>query len=161
MRRFRRAAVVVLLLMIALFFPLLASPAHRIDEEHFALIQSGMTSAEVEAIFGVPAGNYDWAVADTELFLWVDTLIRIQHIKQPAAVTLGQEEMQLSVVYDAPSIIVQRETIDSTRLTTWISRHGAFYIAMDSNGLVVSKGQWGKTRIEPPWQRWWQKVTAK
>jgi hypothetical protein len=34
---------------------MLAPPPHRIDEAHFQLITEGMTGAEVEAIFGVPA----------------------------------------------------------------------------------------------------------
>jgi len=43
-----------------------ASRVRRIDEAHFQLITEGMTEAEVEAIFGVPAGSYDWARPKTE-----------------------------------------------------------------------------------------------
>jgi hypothetical protein len=35
-----------------------AGPRHRINRETIALVQEGMTEAEVEALFGVPAGNY-------------------------------------------------------------------------------------------------------
>src|SRR5215475_126609 len=62
-RRLSQCLMIVLLATITLFFPLLASP-HRIDEAHRDLIREGLTAAEVESIFGVPAGTYDWAVAE-------------------------------------------------------------------------------------------------
>jgi hypothetical protein len=37
------------------------------------MIQAGMTEAEVEGIFGVPAGEYDWAVATTP-GIWVEVM---------------------------------------------------------------------------------------
>jgi hypothetical protein len=56
MRRLLRATSVVLLLGTLFLYSLLAPTPHRIDEAHFQLITEGMTEAEVEAIFGVPAG---------------------------------------------------------------------------------------------------------
>jgi hypothetical protein len=35
------------------------APRHRINMENFQRIKEGMTKAEVESLFGVPAGNYD------------------------------------------------------------------------------------------------------
>ncbi|MCI0378840.1 MAG: hypothetical protein L0215_14630 [Gemmataceae bacterium] len=37
---------------------LTAGPRHRINHESFNRIQEGMTEKDVEAIFGVPAGDY-------------------------------------------------------------------------------------------------------
>jgi hypothetical protein len=51
-----RATIVVLLIGTLFLYPLLAPPPRRIDEAHFQLITEGMTEAEVEAIYGVPAG---------------------------------------------------------------------------------------------------------
>src|SRR5882672_2689865 len=54
--------VLALLLIILFFYPMLAPPVHRIDADHYALIRNGMSLDEVELVFGVPAGHYDWAV---------------------------------------------------------------------------------------------------
>jgi hypothetical protein len=37
----------------------LTTPRHRINEENFNKLRLGMTKPEVEALFGVPAGDYD------------------------------------------------------------------------------------------------------
>jgi len=47
--------------------PLLAPTPHR-DRSQVDLIRPGMTLADVEALFGVPAGNYDWA--QTNHWFW-------------------------------------------------------------------------------------------
>jgi hypothetical protein len=65
MRRFSRLLLLVLVAIVIGFYPLLAPTPHRIDQAHFELIQDGMTKADVEAIFGVPPGQYDWAEADS------------------------------------------------------------------------------------------------
>src|SRR5262245_12472544 len=59
--RFSLGLLAALIAGITLFYPLLAPTPHRIDEAHFKLIEKGMSLAQVEAIFGVPSGNYDWA----------------------------------------------------------------------------------------------------
>jgi hypothetical protein len=69
MQRLMQATIVVLLIGTLFLYPLLAPPPHRIDESHFQLVTEGMTEAEVEAIFGVAAGSYDWACPKTEYFL--------------------------------------------------------------------------------------------
>jgi hypothetical protein len=66
MQRLLRPTTTVLRMGTPLLYPLLAPPPHRIDEAHFQLIAEGMTEAEVEAIFGVPAGSYDSARPKTE-----------------------------------------------------------------------------------------------
>jgi hypothetical protein len=63
MQRFLRGTIAVLMIGTLFLYPLLAPPPHRIDEPHFQLITEGMTEAEVEAIFGVPAGSYDRTLA--------------------------------------------------------------------------------------------------
>src|SRR5262245_49350491 len=63
-RRFRRGMLAALIAGVTFFYPLLAPTPHRIDEAHFRQIQPGMTRAQVEAIFGAPPGEYDWAEAD-------------------------------------------------------------------------------------------------
>ena len=60
-RRWNRMLLAVLIASIALFYPLLAPTPHRIDQAHADLIVRGMTKEQVELIFGVPAGEYDWA----------------------------------------------------------------------------------------------------
>jgi hypothetical protein len=65
MRRFSRLLLLALVAIVIGFYPLLAPTPHRIDQEHFDLIQEGMMKADVEAIFGVPAGNFDWAEPDS------------------------------------------------------------------------------------------------
>src|SRR5947207_1673873 len=59
--RIRRGSLVALIAGITFFYPLLAPTPHRIDETHFSLVEKGMSRAEIEAIFGVPPGEYDWA----------------------------------------------------------------------------------------------------
>jgi hypothetical protein len=151
MRRLRRAAILVLLVLITLFFPLLAPPAHRIDDTHFALIQEGMTEAEVEAILGAPAGNYDWAVQDeASRFRMFRVTLAYSSYQHRIAAAERVLKVPASLRVDV-----------SGQKKIWISRHGAFYAALDQQGKVLFKGNPGKTRIDPPWQRWWRKFTAK
>jgi hypothetical protein len=143
MKCFRRHWVLIALALTTFFFPLLACP-HRIDEAHFQLIQHGMSEAEVEAIFGAAAGSYDWAVADGSGWPWGYT----PRLTQKAAPILGIESEWNGWI--AVSI----------ELRTWTSRHGTANIWF-RQGLVGSSGTWGKSRVEPPWQRWWNERVAK
>jgi hypothetical protein len=72
----QKILLLTLLIGVSLLYPLLAPTPHRIDESHFSLVRVGMTEADVEAIFGVPAGSYDWAVEEEDatfaLFALVD-----------------------------------------------------------------------------------------
>jgi hypothetical protein len=155
MRPCRRVAVLAIFVIITLFFPLLAPPAHRIDDEHCQLIQSGMTEAEVEGIFGVPAGSYDCAVEEgsSQWYLIVLALDVHRHrmvAARHAVKYLGQEGAE-----------GQRFVIKPEDNKLWISRHGSFCVTFDSEGRVWSNRRVGDTRIEPPWKRWWAKLTAK
>jgi hypothetical protein len=144
MKRIGRAAVVLATVTILFFYPFLAPPAHRIDQAHLDLIKSGMTEAEVEDVFGVPAGEYDWAVA-VPPNVWAD--ISYFRVGQTWGVE-GQKQQQI-VIFDIGEI------------KSWIGRHGAFHVIFDRQGRVCSTGWVGKTRIEPPWNRWWRQWTGK
>jgi hypothetical protein len=131
--------VVAALVGVSVIFPLLASP-HRIDETHFRLIASGMSEAEVEAVFGVPAGEYDWAVS--QLLSMDELIVR----------ALASADVR-------PYRSVAGESIDSFK--TWTSRHGSFRLWFDDRAKVMPIIQRGEVRIEPPWQRWWHEHLAK
>jgi hypothetical protein len=110
-----------------------------------------MTEAEVEAIFGVPAGGYDSAVQN--------------------------KQMQINVLIPTPDDIDDKIPVDQlafsgqvmfiskrhgpTHFKSWFSRHGVFHVAFDQEGLVAATGSWGKTEVTPPWQRLWQKLFGK
>jgi hypothetical protein len=61
MRRWKQLLLALLIASITFFYPLLAPTPHRIAQAHADLIIAGMTKEQVEAIFGVPEGSYDWA----------------------------------------------------------------------------------------------------
>jgi hypothetical protein len=150
--RFRRAVILVLLLMITFVFPLLAPPQHRIDPEHFRLIKGGMTEAELEAIFGVPAGGYDWAVRSPDYPINVLTLFApsIQDGFPPLQAALFRE------VQDGSGM-----SKPNLRARTWVSRHGVFHVILDERGRVAITGSgWETVRIEPPWRKWWDKLVS-
>jgi len=125
----------VLLIGTLFLYPLLAPPPHRIDEAHFQLINEGMTEAEVEAIFGVPAGSYEFARPNMEFVYWLEL----------ASAMEGR--------------VVQKKLVQ--RKEYWSSRHGGSAVSFDVHGRVVSKLNTGDTRVEFPWQGWWQKLTRK
>jgi hypothetical protein len=117
-----RAVVVVFLLGTLFLYPLLAPPPHRIDEAHFQLITEGMTEAEVQAIFGVPAGSYDWARPKPEL-IWLTALVEAQHLElQDFARQVGRHKLTVRLV-DAPV------PVQATK--NWISRRGAFIVSLN------------------------------
>jgi len=153
----------MLLALIALFYPLLAPRPHRIDETHFDLIRVGMTEAEVEAIFGAPAGSYDWAVQQHDGSFVVFALID-WGADQNVGVSINQGGFIAGL--SAPRTAQQWTWLadgrqDQPLFKRWISRHGAFSVELDRNGRVGAVGMSGTTRIEPPWQRWWRKIIDK
>jgi len=162
-RRFMRCFVVVSLAAITLLFPLLASP-HRIDEAHRNLIRGGMTVAEVESIFGVPAGTYDWAVdhgpihrqlAEYRVRIYVaHEIAKAQREVVKAADETARQaaRMKLALQPLLPSL---------DRAQTWMSRHGSVTIFFDNAGHVTGIGGWEKTRVEPRWKKWWAKIRGK
>jgi hypothetical protein len=159
-RRIGRACVLIATVAILFFYPFLAPPAHRIDETHLNLIRDGMTEAEVEGIFGVPAGEYDWAVA-TGPSIWVSAL---------AVTTDGQrwnvnaQPQRQIFVLDGNQPAVLHSVWNNAgygQMKTWTGRHGAFYVVFDRHGRVISTGSAGETRREYPWSQWWQQWTGK
>ena len=137
-----RIVVLVLLTAVACAYPLVAPTPHRIDEAHCERIANGMTRAEVEAIFGVPPGRYDWA-EESPAELWV--------ISDGTASTLLIGEIYLDHPRDSRGL--------HTRMG-WISRHGAFTVVFNHEGRVEWKHR-NDSKIVPPWQRWWEKLRKK
>jgi hypothetical protein len=131
-----RITAPTLLVGIGFFYPLLAPIPHRIDRDHFRLIQVGMTEAEVEAIFGGPAGTYDWSLPCNE---GVPEFLR----------ELERREIELrSAGRGGP------------KFRTWMSRHRAFLVEFDARGHVHNTAGLGETRVDYPWQRWWRQLIA-
>ena len=156
-RRLSRGLLVILLAAITLLFPLLAAP-HRIDRAHRELIRSGMTADDVEAIFGVPAGDYDWAVRDPvhdliEFYMLDELLVaaQVQHANERS----GKEQAEAGVTALRFAL--------SARLQgkTWTSRNGSVRICFDDTGRVADIGAWHGSHVEPPWQRWWRSYWKK
>jgi hypothetical protein len=143
MRRSSRLLLLALVAAIAGIYPLLAPTAHRIDRAHYERVKGGMTRADVEAIFGVPPGQYDWAESDLPYTI----LVRYAGLKpiQPAQ---ARQIAELEIVFWHQS---------SGGSETWTSRHGAFAVGFDREGRVVTT-RGDSVRIVPPWQRWWQTI---
>lgn len=154
-RRWNRILLVLLIASIAFFYPLLAPTPHRIDRAHADLIVQGMTKEQVEAIFGVPAGEYDWAEQEphSSVNLKIARLYRSVHASR-FAVKRAEDGSVIS--YLVHSIQPSPRTS-----LTWTSRHGTFMVWFDDNDLVRSTNSWAEVRIVPPWQRWWNQVWKK
>ena len=159
--RIPRGMVVVLLAAITLFFPLLVSP-HRIDEKHRDLIREGMTEAEVADIFGAPAGVYDWAVLDESQALKIATYRALVYLARlQDAQSTEQKETRFYAPVSALTLKLRRLSLGGMTTKTWTSRHGSVTISFDDDGQVAWVGDWHKTHVVPPWERWWKKVTGK
>jgi hypothetical protein len=134
MQPFLRRLALVLVIAVTFLYPLLAPTAHRIDERHFKMIRQGMTEAEVEAIFGAPAGVHDWVMVgdDTTRPVWV-------------------QEANSTMLLPVPT------RHDSTRV--WVSRHGIFGVSMDRDRRVyILHRASGAPVMEAPWKRWWRAI---
>jgi hypothetical protein len=163
-RRIGRAAVLLATVTILFFYPFIAPPAHRIDETHFRMIKGGMTEAEVEGIFGVPAGEYDWAVAVVSNVWVVVEVVYFSDLSQSWGVA-GQAQQQVHLFIDGgdrlPFPRGSWHSPNHREIKTWTSRHGAFQVVFDGQGRVAVTSSLGETRIEPPWNLWWRKWTGK
>lgn len=153
-RRLARLALLALLVIVTFFYPLLAPTAHRIDQAHFDLIEDGMTKAELEAIFGVPAGDYDWArPAHSDLFALVaapDLDLLIEWNNQTSTIELASAISQIAFTRIEPD---SRESLPPS---IWVGRRGACIIHFDDRRQVTRRRYfWPHTDIEPPWTRWW------
>ena len=160
-RRIGRAAVVLATVTILFFYPFVAPPAHRIDEAHFRLIKGGMTQAEVEGIFGVRCGEYDWCVASSSgqwIQLWAYNTEPNQrwNVNAPAESRIVfLADNQAAFVHDSWN------NQNPNNNQTWTSRHGVFYVVFDGQGRVIVTGTLGEARREYPWSRWWRQLTGK
>ena len=154
-RRIGRSLVAVALVALTLLLPLLLSP-HRIDEAHRNLIREGMTAADVENIFGVPAGTYDWAVLDERDGRRLAYYRVLALYEQAIAIKSAQTSptaKQLAKVF--------RNSNWAENARTWTSRHGSVTIYFNQAGQVTWLSGWEKVRIEPPWKKWWDKIKGK
>lgn len=154
--RIGRGFVVIGLTAITLFLPLLVSP-HRIDETHRNLIREGMTAGDVESIFGVPQGNYDWAVPDDAYAYRIKLYYAL----------ISLAERQVDARQDQPVVVPvagmnsRQRRSQISRRETWTSRHGSVTIGFDDGDRVTFIGGWRKVRVEPPWKKWWDKIRGK
>jgi hypothetical protein len=148
MRRFSRLLLIALVAVVIGFYPLLAPTSHRIDQAHFRLIRGGMTRADVEAIFGVPPGKYDWAEADDES--------DARYIRYLSAARLAQQE-RLAQQAAIEGVIAFLGSRKAGVNETWVSRHGAFIVGFDQDRVVFTSSGQG-VRMVPPWQRWWKAI---
>lgn len=169
MRRFcKRGSPVGLFLLITFFYPLLAPPAHRIDEAHFEQITVGMSLEDVESRFGAPAGSYDWAVPDNAISFFPPALALIVRAPSRIHTSIVSEVVVARASNDAMVCVLSNSqpsqlNVNRVVLTvnylasnsrTWTSRHGTCTIHFDENNRVVVKSGWGKTHLEPPWHNW-------
>jgi len=116
----------------------LAPPSHRINPESFEQIQGGMTPAEVEAIIGVPPGDYSTA---TEVF---DPPCPVQHVTYVTESQLG-------------STVVIEEGVPGPNEAKWISDSWSLYVGY-RNGRV-----WVKecSTVEPMQLTLWERMKMK
>jgi hypothetical protein len=162
--RSSKLLLVAILLGVVGFYPLLAPTPHRIDQEHFELIQTGMTKAEVEAIFGVPPGRYDWAEAQAEFTILMRVAAaRLEQAKALSKMLNGQATADVEVRLTHAKAIVEQADAELRLLQLlaeaseiWVGRHGAFTVQFDREMRVVSTTGAQDVRIVPLWKRWRQ-----
>jgi hypothetical protein len=150
MRQFKLRILVLVAAVAVLFgFPLLAPTPHHIDQAHFEMIQNSMTKAEVEAVFGVPPGQYDWAEPEPMYarHVWFLMAMRLAESEHTATTSVGHDRRLVRLMRSEPTIS-----------ETWASRHGVFTVHFDSDHRVVVKNGARGVRIVPPWQRWWKAI---
>jgi hypothetical protein len=145
MRRCGRILLVAGVVGVGFLYPMLAPTPHRIDTAHCELIRGGMTKADVEAIFGVPPGQYDWAEPDPLHTYYVHLVTMVRWVQNEEAL---QRQPRIS----------SSRAFEASVGETWVSRHGAFTIQFNSDNGVVSKRGPRGVRIVPPWQRWWKAI---
>jgi len=149
--RWPRRLIVLFLVGLLGLYPLLAPPPHRIDKAHCDLIKKGMTKDEVESIFGMPPGEYDFA--EQKSFGYRTRLVRV------AAVRRIHTTLDLSSMQVQPLTVTHYVRLLPTDWSTWTGRHGAFTVSFNQHGRVVSTSGPQEVTIVPPWQRWWKKLT--
>ena len=149
MRKWPRLLIAGLIVGLLGLYPLLAPPAHRIDQAHRDLIVSGMTRQEVESIFGVPAGEYDWAERQESTALLSYKLALQRYVQKIHYVTLEKSVL--------PGVIHAERYARTPRTSAvWTSRNGSFTVRLDADGRVASTDARAEVRIVPPWSKWWK-----
>ena len=168
--KWMRRLLVLTILGLLVLYPLLAPPAHRIDQAHCDLIKAGMTRQQVEGILGVPAGDYDWAEAD-QPDVWAYTVL-VRHLGRFRATQVFYEVIPDEGPWTARNVILDEANVETTpgrsmllRLPmtqdSWTGRHGSFTVWFDGSGRVTSASHASDVKIVPPWQRWWRKYSGK
>ena len=149
MRRWKQILLALLIASIVFYYPLLAPTPHRIDRAHADLIVQGMTKEQVEATFGVPAGQYDWAEPESisPFMIWFDFD--------------GDGFTDVLLHQNGGSTAVLLQGFPRRTNWTWTSRHGAFSVWFDINDQVVGTNAAAEVHIVPPWQRWWRSYWKK
>ena len=152
-RRWNRMLLAALIASIAFLYPLLAPTPHRIDPGHFELIVAGMTKEQVEAIFGVPAGQYDWAEDDSQPRLHF--YFRLRQVEYMLLAANSEYRN------DTTHATFRGRAAGPQSEVTWTSRHGSLYAWLDDDDRVVSTHVSTQVRVTPPWQRWWNQYWKK
>ena len=170
MRKWPRVLIAGIIVGLLGFYPLLAPPAHRIDKDHFELVQKGMTLGEVESIFGQAAGTYDWAVPE-------DGMIRLWDVASGNRIAIGgvaiipSSTKVVAAAFSSDGLWLAAPNSKNARFATtvflgtrfapnihtWTGRHGTCTISFDDELRVTGKTGWGESRVEPPWSKWWKK----
>src|SRR5262245_6589953 len=113
-----------------------APPPHRINPESFEQIRADMTMAEVEAIVGVPPGNY--ASVDV-------------------AIASGPDDHIISLRGDPHPLREEEIPLEGFTAALWTSNWWTLYVGFD-------KGQvWAKCfcKMEPAKLTFWGRIKAK
>src|SRR5262245_29214802 len=100
-----------------------------IDQPHFDLIQDGMTRANVETIFGMPAGQYDWAESESHARIWhAFAALRLEEAKMLERKTATQVGTLEDTMDLRRRLIAEARSFYSRAAAseTWTSRLGAF-----------------------------------
>lgn len=159
MRRWPRLLIAAFVVGLLGFYPLLAPPAHRIDQEHYELIQNGMTIGEIESIFGQPPGNYDWAVADDSgIVIWKAVRgSKVKYVSTSFVMDSFSDSNWTVALSNKTKTRYYTSVVWNAK--TWTSRHGTCSIWFDDNLRVLGRiTSWGTSRVEPPWSKWWKKL---
>jgi outer membrane protein assembly factor BamE (lipoprotein component of BamABCDE complex) len=156
-RAWNRILLAAVIVSITFLYPLLAPTPHRIDQAHADLIVQGMTKEQVEAIFGVPAGQYDWAEEDRDVVLMKYRKMISVYYTQVARRTIDQDGVPTQIV----GALHRAKPHWPQTSMTWTSRHGSFTIWFDEGERVASTSALRQVHIALPWQRWWTRVWKK
>ena len=122
---------VVATVFITFLYPLTARTPTRIDELRFRRIKPGMTEAEVETVFGAPAGHYGVPAPDP-----VDDLI----------VRLG-DGTHNQISFGLP--LANGE--EQGQVKHWASTHGYFNV-----GFTDGRVKWAIGFKHRPWDSWFR-----